>query len=463
MTSCYKTFYRQIVVVLVLTAFLNASCTFKRKKYENPIAKDTQQPDKVLFDKAVHDIERGHFEVARLTLNTLINTYDTSEYLAKAKLAVADSWYREAGVHGLAQAEAEYKDFILFYPAMEEAAESQKKICDIHFFQMDKADRDPNNALRAEQECKTLITAYPNSKFVPQTEQELRQIQEVLAGAEFASGLYYYQKGSNAAAANRFTGLVDQYPLYSQADLSLWDEADAYSKMGPRFRQQDGDTLAKLVREYPLSPYAALAKKKLQSMEMAVPEADPVAVARMKYEKENRTKQGMLSSLLDPFRGSPDVHLAAKSGSPTMTNPKATIPLIVPTPAAQTGITDVTVAPVTDPTAIERLPDARTTGAGAADSKGAAPATGAPTSGTPANGAPAAPATATPATATPASGVPAAPVSGKSAAASAAAASTPAQDQTTSTKKKNDKKSKRKKDTKSTSTDTSTKPTPQNP
>ena len=51
-------------------------CGFKRKKYENPITKDTQQPDKVLFDKAVNDIEHGRYEIARLTLNTLINTYD---------------------------------------------------------------------------------------------------------------------------------------------------------------------------------------------------------------------------------------------------------------------------------------------------------------------------------------------------------------------------------------------------
>ncbi|MEI4920853.1 outer membrane protein assembly factor BamD, partial [Klebsiella pneumoniae] len=79
-----------------------------------PISKDTQQPDKVLFDKAINDIERSRYEIARLTLQTLINTYDTSEYLAKAKLAIADSWYREGGSHGLAQAEAEYKDFILF-------------------------------------------------------------------------------------------------------------------------------------------------------------------------------------------------------------------------------------------------------------------------------------------------------------------------------------------------------------
>src|ERR1700733_13953706 len=138
----------KIAAAIAVVALLNVSCGFKRKKNDNPITKDTQQPDKVLFDKAVKDIEHGHFETARLTLNTLINTYDSSEYLAKAKLAIADSWYREGGAHGLAQAEAEYKDFILFYPQMEEAAESQWKVCDIHFKQMEKVDRDSAQAHR---------------------------------------------------------------------------------------------------------------------------------------------------------------------------------------------------------------------------------------------------------------------------------------------------------------------------
>ena len=137
---------------LTVVGLLLSSCGLKRHKYDNPITKDTQQPDKVLFDKAIADVEHSRFEVARFTLQTLINTYDTSEYLAKAKLAIADSWFREGGAHGLAQAEAEYKDFILFYPAMEEAAEAQEKVCDIHYKQMEKSDRDPMHALRAEDE-----------------------------------------------------------------------------------------------------------------------------------------------------------------------------------------------------------------------------------------------------------------------------------------------------------------------
>src|SRR5690242_15385739 len=129
------------VLAVALTV---SSCAFKHKKYENPITADTVQPDKILFDKAIRDLEKGRYEIARITLNTLINTYESSEYLAKAKLAIADAWFREGGARGRAQAEQAYKDFILFYPTMAEAAESQEKLCMIHYKQMDKPDRDQN-------------------------------------------------------------------------------------------------------------------------------------------------------------------------------------------------------------------------------------------------------------------------------------------------------------------------------
>jgi outer membrane protein assembly factor BamD len=358
-----------MVATAVVGLLATSACGFKRKKYENPITKDTQQPDKILFDRAIKNIEHGDYEAARLTLNTLINTYDTSEYLAKAKLAIADSWYREGGVHGMAQAEAEYKDFILFYPAMEEAAESQKRICDIHIGLMEKADRDPNNALRAEYECKQLITAFPNSKFVPETEQKLRNVQEALAGSELFVGDYYHHKGSNAAAANRLGGVVDQYPLFSRADFALWEEADSYRKMGKLAREKEGDALTRIVRDYPLSVYVEPAKKRLRELEMPIPEADPNAVARMKWEAENQTKVGLMSRSTEMLKRGPDVSKAAKSGSPTMTNPKQTVPLSVPVPAstaatnvpAATGVNDVTIAPVAaGSSALDTKPDART-------------------------------------------------------------------------------------------------------
>jgi outer membrane protein assembly factor BamD len=350
-------------VLLALAAVGVCSCGFKHAKYENPITKDTQQPDKQLFDKAIHDIEKGRYDVARLTLNTLINTYDSSEYLAKAKLAEADSWYRQGGTTGLTQAEQSYKDFELFYPAMAEAAEAQDKICNLHFAQMDKPDRDPNQSLRAELECKQVILQYPNSKFALQAEQKLREIQEVLAESEMRVGMFQHQRGDWASSSNRLVGLVDEYPLYSRADEALWNGADSFSHLGTRGKPKAAQALMRLVRDYPLSPFAEQAKKKLIAMEMTVPEPDPAAMARMKYEAANRTKPSMIHKTLSPFRTTPDTYAAAKSGTPQMTNPKPSIPISVPIIAADGTVLgfqgDVTVSPA-DSTTPAAAPDGAT-------------------------------------------------------------------------------------------------------
>jgi outer membrane protein assembly factor BamD len=375
------------IFLVTLLAGLLSSCGFKRHKYDDPITKDTKQPDKVLYDRAINDIEHGRFEIARITLNTLINTYDQSEFMAKSKLAIADSWFREGGASGLAQAEAEYKDFILFYPTMEEAAESQQKICMIHYRQMEKSDRDANQALRAEDECRTLITQFPNSTFVPATQQLLRNIQESLAEGEFMVGSFYLKRGDNSAASSRFNHLVEQYPLYSRADEALWDLGQTYERLdgktGNRFRKQAGDAYEKIVRDYPLSGFADDAKKRLQDMELPVPEADPAAVARMQWEKDNKQKAGMISRSTGFLRRGPDMSDAARSGAPAMTNVKPPVPPSVPVTAAAggpTGVTDVTATQVTGPSALDSKPDARTGETGAAsEAKPDASANGAAT------------------------------------------------------------------------------------
>ena len=319
---------------------------------------------------------------ARLTLQTLMNTYDNSEYLAKAKLLVADSWFREGGTHGFAQAEAEYKDFILFYPQMEEAAEAQQKICDMQYQQMDKSDRDPTHAFRADDECRNLLTQFPNSKFAPEAAQKLRDIQEILADREFKVGDLYHKKGSFPASANRMQALTDQYPLYSQADEALWLEADDYKRMGDRFEDQQASAYTRIVRDYPLSAHVDEAKARLEEMKRPVPAADPVAENRMKYELENRGKRSLINKAWAPFSGHPNLNASAKSGTPQMGRLAPTVPASVPAAAAGNGggLTNTVTANTTaDPSVLDKNPDARMSvpaGGTPPAATGAAPANG---------------------------------------------------------------------------------------
>ncbi len=336
------------LLILVLAAAVAFSGCARRKKYENPIATDSAQPDKTLFDRSVIDLEKSRYEVARLTLQTLINTYPDSEYLAKAKLAIADSWYRQGGTSGLAQAEQEYEDFITFFPTMEEAVGAKLKVAMIHYQQMEKADRDATHAKRAEMKFKELLVQFPDSKFTEESRQRLREVQEVLAEGEFRVGQQYFRKGSNRSAVMRLKDLTDHFPYYSQADAALWMLGQSYEHAGKDFRDQAAAAYTRIIKDYPLSDRAGDAKARLQEWKRPVPDPDPQALARMKFEQEHRDAQTRFGQVTGILKKRPDVSMAAKMGDPLAVNLPPPPTPAEPTPTGG-GTGAVSIQPVTGP------------------------------------------------------------------------------------------------------------------
>src|SRR5579864_4763091 len=162
--------------------FLLISCHHGKKVATNkPPVVNLNETDKQLFEKAMKDLEKSRFTVARLTLQTLINTYPDSEYLPPAKYALAESFYRENTSASQTQAEAEFKDYITFFPTSELASDAQLKIALTHVRRMDSPDRDRTQAILAEAELKTMIENYPDSPLLDEAKQKLRGVQEVLA------------------------------------------------------------------------------------------------------------------------------------------------------------------------------------------------------------------------------------------------------------------------------------------
>lgn len=346
------------LLTLCLAMTLLSGCG--RDPYDNPIANNSDQPDKILFDKSINEIEKHRYEIGRITLQTLINTYPDSEYIAKSKLAIADSWYREGTTHALAQAEAEYRDFITFFPTMEEAAESQMKICQIHYDQMQKSDRDNTHALKADNECRQLMVQFPNSVFVDETKQMLRDVQEVIADAEFRVGTFYTFKGSYRAGANRLQTVTDHYPLYSRSDEALWTLGNTYEQMGQPFTEQSMQAYGKLVRDYPLSPYVEQAKEKLVAADRPIPDTDVDRYEIMKYNLSMRETKGRMGKVFGIFSGAPNLLWAAKAGDPAMTALMPTTPPGI-TPAGGTvqPSAEVTAETISGPSKLDTEPDAR--------------------------------------------------------------------------------------------------------
>ena len=84
-----------------------------------------QQPDGVLFERAIKAMKESRFASARALLNNLIRSYPDSDYVPRAKLAIGDAWYAEGA---FAKAALEYTDFITFFPKRPEVAETKLKL-----------------------------------------------------------------------------------------------------------------------------------------------------------------------------------------------------------------------------------------------------------------------------------------------------------------------------------------------
>jgi outer membrane protein assembly factor BamD len=333
------------IPVLVLLGILAFTIACTNKKVTNPIANvDSKQPDKVLFDRAMNAMKHNQFEVARMTLQTLINTYPDSEFLARAKLSLADSWYAEGGSSNMAQAEAEYNDFITFFPNMPDAAEAQLKIANIHFSEMEKPDRDYTHAERAEEEYRKVIMQYPdNIKVVADAKQKLREVQEILAEREFRVGKFYYMQTSYPAAIARLKSMTEAYPLYSKADEALFTLGQCYeaeiarvkllrtndakaeaskAAMLDDFTNNARNAYSKILTRYPVMDHALDAKARLVALHQPVPHPTKAAVARNKAEEASRREDTIMETMKGSFSHRPDLAAAARTGEPTLVDPK---------------------------------------------------------------------------------------------------------------------------------------------
>jgi outer membrane protein assembly factor BamD len=339
-----------VALVALLLGGVSADARTKKKPKKaydlnaNPLAGvQSKQPDKELYDKAMAAMKKGRYDVARLDLQTLLNTYPESEYRMRAKLSVGDTWFKEGGSAAFTQAEAEYEDFITFFPNAPEAAEAKMKVADIYYQQMEKPDRDYTNAQQAEREYREMITMFPDSSLVPRAKQRLRDVQEVLAEREYQIGSYYESREDYVASIARLETVADTYPLYSKSDEVLIGIGDAYAgeakniamvaNLNPAFKErmhavyEDKAAAAyeKVITRYPMAPHVEDARDRLVAMNRAVPEPTQAAIAESDAEERSRQPLHFTDKTLDIIKRGPTVVEAVHVGDPTLEDPKRTL------------------------------------------------------------------------------------------------------------------------------------------
>lgn len=206
---------RRIVMAIMLTALVGCGSS-----------PDTVDPDaeaRELYRTAKSSLENGAYESAIEQYESLQKEFPFGPYATQAQLDLIFAYHKQGES---ASAIAAADRFLRLNPRHERApyalymrgVSRQDREANVvqeyasTVIDLDRAARDPEPLERAFDDFSQLVKQYPDSKYVPDAKQRMRQIRELLAEHDLGVAKFYRKRGSWIAVANRAKRILERYP-----------------------------------------------------------------------------------------------------------------------------------------------------------------------------------------------------------------------------------------------------------
>ncbi len=186
-------------------------------------------PADVLYNQALANMKSGRLSEASKKFEAIDKQHPYSEFARKAMVLNAFATYR---LGRYSESINSARRYISLYPSSEDTAYAYYLIGLSYYKQIPQVTRDQRVTRRAIQAFNEVITRYPESEYVLDSEQKLRFARDQLAGKEMQIGRYYQERKEYAAAINRFRTVVENYPNTRQVEEALARLVEVYYTMG---------------------------------------------------------------------------------------------------------------------------------------------------------------------------------------------------------------------------------------
>ncbi len=244
---------------LLVLLILAAGCG--KKKVE--IAPDMASSDEALYrmgeQTMKHDTEK-----AVLYLRQVIDSFPKSFYAQRAKLLIADAYFRKGDESNLILAAAEYREFIRTYPYSPSASYSQYQVAMTSYKKILKPGRDQSKTIQALAEFKKVITDYPASDQAKTAQEKVKDCEMRLAGHNAEIAIGYCKRRAYRAAISRLTEIMTTYPEYPRLDEVYFYLGESHFLMN--LLDQAAPFYTKVVTDYPGKGLAKQAAKRLMEI-----------------------------------------------------------------------------------------------------------------------------------------------------------------------------------------------------
>ncbi len=237
-----------------------------------------------LMYKRANTFIKKNSEKARLLFKEIIQLYPESIYAKKAKIGIADSYFKQKDAASLIIAYAEYQEYVNYYPDSPDAiyAKSQTGMC---YYKMKyKPGRDQAYTFKAIEAFESLIKAYPDT-------EEAKKAKELVKECKKGLGIHYYKIGRSNyllkaynGAIIRFKQVMDNYPEFEENEKVFYYTGMSYVKL----REYDTAVsfFQKVLKSYSKSKFAKKSKKMLKKIVKLRKSAPPRKPRKIKKDKE---------------------------------------------------------------------------------------------------------------------------------------------------------------------------------
>lgn len=228
--------------------------------------------DEVVWEAGVQATAKKDWDSARQYYKRLIDAFPQSQHQPDARIGLADSYFEEGGTGNLVLAVSSYREFLTLYPQHPRSDYAQFRAGEAYFQQKNSPDRDQTSTRQALEEYQRLLDVYPQSQYVEQARERIRDCRQTLARAHYQVG-YFYQKTRRSwrSAIGRYETILSDFPDYERIDEVLFRLGQVLSFSG-RYAEARPQ-LGRLRSEFSESPYVREADKLEATFPPSAPDA----------------------------------------------------------------------------------------------------------------------------------------------------------------------------------------------
>jgi len=282
-----KNMFLWTAAVLIATVLLIDFTGCKSKK--NVVLKPGETTSaREIYDRAKARIKKDP-EKARLLFKEIIHLYPDSTYAQRAKVGIADSYFKQKDSGSLIMAANEYQEYVSLYPNSPDAVYAKYQAGMCYYKQVRKPGRDQENTHKSIQAFEAMVKMYPDTEEAKDARQKIAQARQILAAHYFTIGRTNLWMGAVRGAVARFKQVMDGYPEFKSNDVLFYCTGKAYSMM--RDYESAISFFQRVITDFPKSKYFKKSRKMIENINKIKSKIKPKTGPKTDTKAEGAEKQ----------------------------------------------------------------------------------------------------------------------------------------------------------------------------